>query len=398
MGATTAMVLGLVLVSGAEAGKKRVDPDAAGSFGELPSPPAAPAVEAPHEMTTVDIGGTPYQCPSNVALAVKRMAMVMDAAAVLDQVAGDAGDCTPVAPAGDDSPPTPPAAPAPSPTPSPVKKVAPTSWPSLSTPLAAEGLGAQDAAVVVGIEDYLFVDDIAGAQQNVADWYAWLVKTRGVPLSHVRLLKDQHATREQMLAEAKWAAERVGPGGTLWFVYVGHGAPAPDGSDGLLVGADVQQTANSVLARSLPQETLLETLEAGQQQDTIVVIDACFSGRSENGALVAGLQPMIPTYATPETEATVLAAGQGDEFAGPLPGLERPAFSYLVLGALRGWGDANGDGGVTASEAVEYAQGAMTALLQDRRQTPELLGQASDAPLSRGSETGPDLIQMALGQ
>jgi hypothetical protein len=48
----------------------------------------------------------------------------------------------------------------------------------------------------------------------------------------------------------------------------------------------------------------------------------------------------------------VLSAGKGDQFAGPLPGLGRPAFSWLVLGALRGWGDADRDGTVTAREAV----------------------------------------------
>ena len=32
-----------------------------------------------------------------------------------------------------------------------------------------------------------------------------------------------------------------------------------------------------------------------------------------------------------------------DSFAGPLPGGGRPAFSYLMLGALRGWADEDGD-------------------------------------------------------
>ena len=32
----------------------------------------------------------------------------------------------------------------------------------------------------------------------------------------------------------------------LWFVFIGHGAPARDGQDGLLVGFDAQQKARSL--------------------------------------------------------------------------------------------------------------------------------------------------------
>ncbi len=270
-------------------------------------------------------------------------------------------------------------------------------WPDLSAPPPVEPDGAGDAALLVGIDGYVFLPPVPGADDAVRDWRRFLV-ARGVPLANVQVLVDADAAREQILAEAAVVRERVAPGGTLWVVFVGHGAPAPDGRDGLLVGVDAQRTAVSLEARSVRRDELLSAVAGGPQAGTVVVLDACFSGRTGAGAadtLVPGLQPLVPTYALPSKVATVLSAGAADQFAGPLPGLGRPAFSYLALGALRGWGDADGDGAVTAREAVTYAEGALSVLVNDRRQTPQVDGAQPERVLARGRERGPDLLALA---
>ena len=268
-------------------------------------------------------------------------------------------------------------------------------WPDVTADLPASSAGRGDAAVLVGVSDYVFIADVPGAVDNVTDWRRYLVR-QGVPLSSIKLLSNGDATRESILREAEWAADRVERGGKVWFVYVGHGAPAPDGRDGLLVGADAQGSAMSLEARSARRSEVLDALAGGDQAETVVVLDACFSGKSDGTAMLAeGLQPVIPTALATVRVATVLSAGQSDQFAGPLPGLGRPAFSYLTLGAMRGWGDANGDGQVTATEAVEYAGGALSALLTDRRQEPEVTGEHPDLVLGTGRDGGPDLLAIA---
>ncbi|MBT3221092.1 MAG: hypothetical protein HN348_18580, partial [Proteobacteria bacterium] len=203
-----------------------------------------------------------------------------------------------------------------------------TDWPDLSQAAPVVGGGQEDAALVVAIEDYAIVDDVPRAKLNANDWYTWMVDTRQVPISNVALLRDNEGTREGILAAARGVASRVKPGGTLWFVFVGHGAPAMDGQDGLLVGWDTQRTARSVYARGATQKEILNLFVSGQQEHTVMVLDACFSGRSRGTGLVEGLQPMIPIYALNDTRATVLTAAKADQFAGPLPNAERPAFSY----------------------------------------------------------------------
>ncbi|MBI3564167.1 MAG: caspase family protein, partial [Elusimicrobia bacterium] len=272
------------------------------------------------------------------------------------------------------------------------------SWPDLSQASKASGAGKRDAAVIVAVEDYLAVAKVAGADANADDWHAYLTETLQVPADKVALLRGGDATLEKMRKYAAQAAAQVEPGGTLWFVFIGHGAPSKDGNDGLLVGADAQGDADSLYARSLPRAELLDLIAKGRQARAVVLIDACFSGRSREGeALVAGLQPLIVMRDAPgrsDGRAIVLTAAKADQFAGPLPKAPRPrpAFSYLALGALRGWA-ADADGRVTAGALVDFARRALS-LDKGRTQTPELTAGAPDAVLGVGREPGPDLAKI----
>ena len=265
-------------------------------------------------------------------------------------------------------------------------------YPSLSTPPQLEQSGQNDAAVIVGVENYFVLPDVDGVTDTVNDWEAFLVRGLGIPVSRVHTLLDRRATNDRMLNFAERAAEDVGDGGTLWFVFIGHGAPTMEGDDGVLVGVDAQSDPPSLESRGLRRSKLVETLESGGQAQTMVVVDACFSGQSSEGdALAEGMQPVVPDRADeafePASSTLVMAAAQADEFAGALPGKQRPAFSYVLLGALRGW--ASADGEVTASEALLYTRQHLRQL--DHEQTPAIEGD-TDAVLVRGAaEEDPQL-------
>lgn len=128
-------------------------------------------------------------------------------------------------------------------------------WPGLSEPPKRLGGGERDAAVIVGLENYAFVADVPGARKNAEDWQAYLTETLRVPAERVALLRDNEATLEELRRYAAEKASEVGEGGSLWFVFVGHGAPSKDGKDGLLVGADAQQppTRNVQPGNSMPR-------------------------------------------------------------------------------------------------------------------------------------------------
>lgn len=271
-------------------------------------------------------------------------------------------------------------------------------WPDLGEPAPTVGGGESDAAVVVGIEDYFALPDVPGAKSNALAWYDYLTRTRKLRPENVTLLRDADGTEEEMKQAAALAAEKAGADGTLWFVYIGHGAQSKDGKDGLLVGVDAQQKTSSLYGRSLKRSDLLKTLAQTKAAAVRVVIDACFSGRTQGGeSLVPGLQPLILTtpFATRDPRFVVLTGARGDQFAGSLPGASRPAFSYLVLGGLRGWADEDTNGKVSASELLGYAQRALSATLRGRDQTPELAGNESAVLARSAREKGPDLATLA---
>ncbi|MEK7233328.1 MAG: SUMF1/EgtB/PvdO family nonheme iron enzyme [Elusimicrobiota bacterium] len=270
-----------------------------------------------------------------------------------------------------------------------------TSWPDVSRPARAVGGGEHDAAVVVGVENYFAVPGVPGAEANANAWYDYLTKTRDVAPGRVKLLRGNDATRDEMLEAAQTAAAKAGPQGTLWFIFIGHGAPSSDGKDGLLVGVDAQQKAKSLQTQSLKRGELLKALGASRAGKIVVVLDACFSGRGSDGESIApGLQPLVTVAAggVIDPRMAVLTAAKGDQFAGALPGTQRPAFSYLVLGGLRGWA---GQAKVTAGDLWRYASTALDATLTGRNQTPDLIGKEGVVVGATSGEKGPDLAALA---
>lgn len=271
-------------------------------------------------------------------------------------------------------------------------------WPDLSKSQARIGGGERDAAVIVAVEHYPFVAKVPGARQNASDWHLYFTQTLNMRPDRVALLRDNEATLEKMRKFTAAKAAEVEPGGTLWFIFIGHGAPSKDGRDGLLVGADAQQEADGMYARSLPRSELLALLAHGRQEKSVIIIDACFSGRTAAGEpLIAGLQPLIVSHnslGSTDVRAILLTAAKADQFAGPLPkaGSMRPAFSYLALGALRGWA-ADETGKITAGRLISFTEGALK-LAKDRTQTPELSAGSPDAVLAVGREASPDLASI----
>ncbi|MBI5623778.1 MAG: SEL1-like repeat protein [Elusimicrobia bacterium] len=269
-------------------------------------------------------------------------------------------------------------------------------WPDLSRPAQRVGGGEADAAVLVGIEDYAFVPDVAGAEANAKAWFDYLTETRGVPPQNVRLLTGMDATAGEIMDAVLSAGAKAGRKGTLWFVFVGHGAPAKDGQDGLLVAVDAQQKAKSLERYSVRRSELLKALGKSQVGAIRVILDACFSGRVEGGgSLAPGLQPLVVMAAAgpADPRMTVLTAAKGDQFAGALPGEKRPAFSYLVLGGLRGWATAKAS--VTGRDLWRYASDALEATLRGRDQTPDLLGDGTAPVAASPGEKGPDLAGLS---
>ncbi len=268
-------------------------------------------------------------------------------------------------------------------------------WPDIGGSWAGGRFADEgDAALIIAIEEYAYLEPVLGARRTGDEWEAYFLEHRGIPSSRVISVTDRNAYRESILRQASEAASRAKPGGTLWVVFVGHGAPSKNPGDGMFVGSTANKTPDSLFDHSVRQSELA-TATAAHPGKTVMIVDACFSGLSRENpgeSLAPGLQVALSNNLVAEDDTTVLTAGQSDEFSGPLPRMARPGFSYLLLGGLRGWADANGDGLVTTGEVAAYAREGLD-LLPDRTQTPQIVGDRGLA-LARGSATGPDLRKL----
>jgi formylglycine-generating enzyme required for sulfatase activity len=255
-----------------------------------------------------------------------------------------------------------------------------------------------DAAVVVGVEKYVLGLTPATYAERDADAFAdFLRDTVGVPRSRVRVLKGPLATKGAIEREVAEQARAVGPGGTLWIYFSGHGAPAPDG-DAFLFGV----TANPLPAyldegavRRRELQRLAGTVRADAR--AIVLLDACFSGKTRGGDALMDVRFAAPASILAAPRVAVWTAASGTEYAGPLEAARHGLFTYFAVGALAGWADADGNGAVDLREAERYVRDRMSLALEQagRRQEPELAAPDDAdrwvlATLGSGAARGPE--------
>ena len=266
-------------------------------------------------------------------------------------------------------------------------------WPDLSQPTTAAIPRPNDVAVVIGIEDYDHLVDVPGATDSAIAWHRWLEQGLGMPALNLHLLVGSEATAQAMAAAVTEAALDAGPEAAFWFVFVGQASPSCDGSDVLFFQPDAGPEAPGYIQGAFTWRSLEGLLEIGSQQRNIVLIDASINQRDRSlDKLGCEMLPVMPPIDLAPSEHTVLiTAAQDDELAGSLLGTELPAFSTLMLGALRGWADGSGDGQVTANEAVEWILGVLQATERLVPQSPQVHGAGGSTPLVTAALPSPDL-------
>lgn len=261
--------------------------------------------------------------------------------------------------------------------------------PSVDEPVRTGARNTKDTAVVIGVQDYDHLGTALHAVKDAGEVAEWLEYTRGVNKRYLFVAEDPND--DELRSVIARGVARVKPGGTLWIYYSGQGAVA-DGT-ARIFGTDTTKD-ELASALSLPE---LEAMAARSRADRVVIIiDAPFdlSGRDELLALDA--PPLTFKWAEADNnKVTVWVADtRGHAQIYPAAG-SHGLFTYLTLGALRGWADgADGsaaDGVVTVAEAQQYVLGAGVAL--GRPVTPSLESRPKVAalPLAEGAtEKGPD--------
>lgn len=220
--------------------------------------------------------------------------------------------------------------------------------PNLDTPLKGGARLRRDAAVVVSVQDYTLLPDLAGATADADAIAAWLTTTRG--LNRVGRLADPD--RSQFRKGISEAAGSVRGGGRLWVYFVGHGTRGEGGKRLLLTREAAPDDVQGVYLDDVVASAL-----TGRAKQVLVVLDADFGGVGRGGEPL-GLpgSPSIGWAVPSSSRVSIWSATAGVEPAAAYPATGHGLFTWLTLGALRGWADGASGGKPNGEVTLEEAQ------------------------------------------
>ncbi|MCC8688186.1 polysaccharide deacetylase family protein [Xanthomonas campestris] len=239
---------------------------------------------------------------------------------------------------------------------------------------------AKSWAIVIGIDDYARWPKLEYAANDAQAIANTLTGPLGFPSSQVIVLKNAEATRNNILAAFH---DRLGDGRAqtndrVFVFFAGHGATRrlASGRDlGYIipVDSDPEHLANDAIAMS-DLQNIAESLQA---KHVLFVMDACYSGL---GLTRGG--PSSSAYLRENARRIarqMLTAGGADQQVADSGPNGHSVFTWVVLQALAGKGDLNGDGLITGTELAAYVAPAVSAV---SAQTPAF----GSLPGSQGGE------------
>ena len=163
----------------------------------------------------------------------------------------------------------------------------------------------------------------------------------------------------------------------VFVYYSGHGAPDLKGKKGYLMPIDADP--NYVQLNGYPLDLLYKNLEKIPAKSKTIILDACFSGGSQQGMIIKNASPMYIDVKSPliGESLNLLTSSEGDQISSWYPEGKHSLFTYYVLRALRGEADADKNRKVTLSELKKYLSEHVTYMARrkyGREQTPIVRG------------------------
>jgi formylglycine-generating enzyme required for sulfatase activity len=267
------------------------------------------------------------------------------------------------------------------------------SWPSVDAPPATLHEAPNDAAVVVGVEDYATLPDTEHARADASAVAAWLTRTRGVPVQRVQRLTDP--TERAIRDAIDLALRDVRPGGVLWVWFSGHGLVAPEDGTHQILGRDA-----TVDGGGPSLEALVDRLRGCAAERVVLVVDASFGAWSRTGEPLAERLRGLPAPVAPELSVAdadrvvVWTATRGTEPALAAPEAGHGLFTWTALGALSGWADGVAsapDGEVTLAEAQAWVRRRLAAWRAPQTPSVDPRAEAVDWVVGPAAREAPEL-------
>ena len=223
-------------------------------------------------------------------------------------------------------------------------------------------------AVIISNEHYKHEAGVPFALNDGAIFKRYLMKTLGVPEQNIKYVAD--ASLNDMNYNLAWLEKVINvkqKEARAIVYYSGHGMPDEDSKKAYLLPVDGYSTEPS---SGLSTEALYKRLGAMPSSQTLVFLDACFSGSKREGDMMKAARGVaIKAKAAPvQGNMVVFSAAQGNETAYPLKSKEHGMFTYFLLEKLQKSG-----GAVSLGELSDYVTKCVaetSIVINEKSQTP----------------------------
>lgn len=230
-------------------------------------------------------------------------------------------------------------------------------------------------AVIISNENYMLLSNVPYANNDSRVFAEYCHKTIGIPESNIRYYTD--ATFGMMLGameDIRNIASTFDGGIDLIFYYAGHGAPEEGSKESYLIPVDAYGV-NTQGCYSLKK--LYADISGMRLHSAVVFMDACFSGESRDGNMLASARGVriTPKSSAPVGNMIVFSAAGGDQTAMPFAEKKHGLFTYFLLKKLK---ESRGE--VTLGELAEYLVenvSRQSAVVNRKPQTPTVVPSVS---------------------
>ncbi|RJR27508.1 MAG: caspase family protein [Desulfobacteraceae bacterium] len=251
---------------------------------------------------------------------------------------------------------------------------------------AGQEAGPFDLAVVIANGNYTVkgIPNVVYAYRDALIMKEYFIRTFGIKPENIMEVRDAtKGTFETLFGTVQdhrgklhdWVKAGVS---RVFIYYSGHGAPSQETGEGYFVPSDADP--DYISKSGYPLSVFYANLNALPAKETVVVLDACFSGRTQDGLLFKNVSPSmlrVRDVAAGLQRGAVLTSSQGDQMSTWYPDKQHSLFTYYFLKALQGGADGNQDKVVTVGEMSGYLSEHVpywAGRIAGKRQEPRMEG------------------------
>lgn len=232
-------------------------------------------------------------------------------------------------------------------------------------------------AVIIANEVYQTEAPVEYALNDGEIFAEYCNKVLGLPKDNIMIKKN--ATLNNIRSAVSWlkmVTEAYKGEASVIFYYAGHGVPDETTKQAYLLPID-GESINVVTAYSLTD--LYNTLGSFNVKNTMVFLDACFSGAQRGEKMLASARATVvkPRECEPKGKTVVFAATHGEQTAMPYREKSHGMFTYFLLKKLK---ETKGNIELGAlSEYVSEEVNKIAVLKIKKNQTPTVIPSLSMA-------------------